>query len=424
VKLLFLEIDTERTWAVASLGPASIATALRAQGHDAELLRVPPEGDAQDTIAAITASGAELLGLSLTARQWPRAKELVAQIGRALDLPVIVGGLQPTFSPEQVLAAEGFDAVCLGEGERATVELLGALAAGVPLQRLEIDNLWVRGGGRPQLGPPLAPAAYPLLARDLLDEQHGVVHASTQRGCPFGCSYCAARALSDLYADTAYGGRRPVAQVIDELVAIRRDGELNYVIFLDDTFTVDRPWLAEFCDRYGRELGVPFSLHARPDTVSRELLQALRRAGGYHIVFGVESGSPRVRREIMNRPIEDERIVEAFAWARETGWLVTANYMLGLPGETPDEMEMTLALHQRLAPADFGCFVFQPFPGTQLHTTCRAQGLIPDGEMTLPEDDSRSALRLSAQDHDEIVRFHERFARARAKLAEERSGGG
>lgn len=57
-----------------------------------------------------------------------------------------------------------------------------------------------------------------------------------------------------------------------------------------------------------------------------------------------------MRREVLRRPVADRRFVDAFRWTREAGMIATANYMLGIPGETRDDMERTLALHAELQP--------------------------------------------------------------------------
>ena len=128
-----------------------------------------------------------------------------------------------------------------------------------------IRNIWRRGEKRPELRPPLDPPdALPFLARDHLDEPHGVVHINTQRGCPFPCTYCAARNYHDLYRGLGtYGRRRSHGAVLDELEQVRETSGLNYVVFLDDTFTLDRRWVLPFCRLYGERLGVPF-FHQRP----------------------------------------------------------------------------------------------------------------------------------------------------------------
>ncbi|GAP38258.1 B12-binding domain-containing radical SAM protein [Piscinibacter sakaiensis] len=418
--VLFLEVDTESAWAVASLGPAFLAATLRAQGHGAGFFRVTTAVGLDEVRAAVAREQPDLIGVSVTTRQWLRARDLLAGLREHVDVPVILGGLHATFSPEEVLRHPGIDYVCLGEGEAALLELVEALREGRALRdaRLgRIRNIWARGGLRPGLRPPIEPIdAIPFAARDLLDERWGVVHVSTQRGCPFPCTYCGARMYDELYAGEdgpAYGRRRSHGNVLAELRALRDAGALNYVIFLDDTFTIHHPWVREFCRRYPQEVGRPFSLHARVETVNPRMLQELAAAGCRLIVYGVESGSPRVRREIMQRSASNQRFVDVFRWTREAGIGVTANYILGTPGETVAEMEETLALHRRLQPDDFGFFVFYPYPGTALFTLCRERGYLPDDYLERPALHRRSILRLPGVSPEDIDAMYARWTEAR-----------
>lgn len=422
MRILFLEVDTERSWALASMGPGFLAAYLRAHGHEATFLRIPVDATADDVVARVRALTPDLLGVSMTTRQWLRARELVAAIRRELDVPVIAGGLHPTFAPEAVLAAPGFDYVCMGEGEAPLLDVVQALEAGHPAD--DIDNVWARGGSRPRLRPPFEPLdALPFIARDMLDEPTGVIHVSTQRGCPFPCTYCAARMFDELYQGTGdYGRRRTVASVMEELQGLARADKLAYVIFLDDTFTIHHPWVREFCGVYGPALGAPFSLHARVETVNSRLLDTLAAAGCQQITYGVESGSERVRRQIMHRPVTNQRIRDVFRMTREAGIQVTANYMLGLPDETPADLQQTLDLAAELEVLDFGYFVFYPYPGTRLFHVCRERGYLPESYLDLPANHRESILDLPELSKDDIARFYDAFTALRRQRYAHRLG--
>lgn len=111
-----------------------------------------------------------------------------------------------------------------------------------------------------------------------------------------------------------------------------------------------------------RDFAIPFSLHARVETVNKEMLHELAEAGCRHITYGVESGSERVRREIMKRWATNQRFRDVFRWTKDAGIMPTANYIIGTPGETIAEMQETMVLHRELQPVDFGYFVFYPYP--------------------------------------------------------------
>lgn len=423
MRIVFIEVDTERTWSVASIGPGFVGAFLRAHGHDVSLYRATADTPDDQVVAALCELDPDIVGMSLTTRQWLRGRAIAAGLRARSTIPLIAGGLHPTFAPESVLASPGFDYVCLGEGEQAMLELVTALESGAPVSG--IDNIWVAGGERPRLRPPVADLdALPFAARDLLDEHRGVAHMATQRGCPFPCTYCAARIYNQLYKPIAdYGRRRSHDDVIDELRGLADSGHLAYAIFLDDTFTIHHPWVREFCARYGAEVGAPFSLHARVETVNEAMLHMLAGAGCNQITYGVESGSERVRREVMRRPVRNQRFIDVFRWTREAGIAVTANYMLGLPGETRDDLEMTLALAEELEVLDFGYFVFYPYPGTHLFTVCRDRGYLPDNYLELPAVHGSSILELPDLGRDDIAEYYDRFTDLRRRLYAARNPG-
>ncbi|HMK85431.1 MAG TPA: radical SAM protein [Steroidobacteraceae bacterium] len=417
MRVLFLEIDTENEWAVASLGPAFLAAYLRRHGHEAALLRVPVDRPIAAIAEDILRAAPGLIGVSMTTRQWLRARDVLGGLRRIIDIPVIVGGLHPTFSPDEVLGHDGIDYLCLGEGETALHELIVALDSGRRVDDGSIANIWAKSGARPRLRDPIERLdALPFLARDLLDERWGVRHVTTQRGCPFPCTFCAARMYDALYASsdtTRYGRRRSHANVLAELAQLRAEGPLNYVIFLDDTFTIQHRWVIEFCKLYGAEFAVPFSLNARVETVNEPLLLALSAAGCRHIVYGVESGSERVRREIMKRNASNQRFRDVFRWTRQAGIMATANYIIGTPGETRAEMAETIALHHELEPADFGVFVFYPYPGTELFHLCRANGYLPEDYLTRPANHRESILSLPNVTQADIAAVYEEWTEIR-----------
>lgn len=421
VRVLFIEIDTESAWAVASVGPAFLASYLRAHDHEVDFFRAPLEMSANDLADKVRSIGPALIGVSLTTRQWQRARTLIKTLRETVDIPVVAGGLHPTFSPEVVLSQAGFDYVCLGEGEGPMLDLVNALSAGN--EATGIDNIWVKGGTRPRLRAPFDPLdALPFMARDLLDEPTGTVHMATQRGCPFPCTYCAARMYNQLYksVDANYGRRRSHQNVLAELLEVRDAGNLGYVIFLDDTFTIQPSWVREFCKVYKETVDVPFCLHARVETVNEEMLQMLAAAGCQQITYGVESGSERIRYEVMRRPVKNQRFVDVFRWTRDAGINVTANYMLGMPEETRDDLRQTLELAEELDVLDFGYFVFYPYPGTQLFAVCRDKGYLPEDYLEREANHRESILTLPTLTNDDIGEFYDAFTDLRRRMYKKR----
>jgi radical SAM superfamily enzyme YgiQ (UPF0313 family) len=423
MKILFLEIETEKTWALASVGPAFIASYIRGHGHSASLLRVKPDQELHDIIDDIEKESPHILGFSLTTRQWLRAVNVAREIRNNMDIPIIAGGSHPTFAAPSVLESGAFDYVCIGEGEKAVGDILSCMEKGEDISTARIPNICVKGSGPPKLRPPASVDYLPVMARDLLDETEGVIHISTMRGCPFPCTFCTGGAIVRLYGGRQYIRRRSVTSVVEELRHIRENAPLHYVIFLDDTFTIYKGWLEKFCRVYGREIGAGFSINARAETVSPDMVTMLAQAGCKHIVYGVESGSRRVREDILNRPGDNRQFVDAFTWTKETGMLATANYMIGIPGETHEDIAQTLALNEEIAPDDFGYFVFYPYPGTFLFEICRERGYLPENYLELPANNRQSILQLPDLTKENIHHYYNVFTDLREKNYLRRYGG-
>jgi radical SAM superfamily enzyme YgiQ (UPF0313 family) len=421
MKILFLEIDTHTKWELAATGPGFIASYISQYGHESAMIRIHPQEDIAQIILRIKIETPDIIGFSISTHQWPRALYIAGELKQQLDISLIAGGLHPTFASEQVLNTGKFDGVCIGEGEEAVCEVLSFLENNTSLNGNKIKNIRVKNAPFPQLRPPIKDIdAIPFVARALLDEHHGVFNMSTQRGCPFPCTYCAAGAIKKLYAPWRYVRRRSVKNVMEELGSIKQKLPLNYVVFLDDTFTLNKNWVQDFCSEYGREFGIGFSIHARAETIDPEMIDMLARAGCKHIAFGVESGSMRVRKQIMNRPVDNIHYHNTFRWAKSAGILTTANYMMGLPGETPGDIEQTLAFNKALDPDDFGFFVFYPFPGTDLYHLCKENNYLPENHQDLHAKEGHSILNLPDLTCDDISDFYGRFKQIRDDLYKSR----
>jgi len=415
--VLFLELEQETDWTLASIGPACIAAYLRCHGHQVSLLKVPLKMTLQGLLASVQDHSPDVLGVSLASRQWLRAVELIPPLRQVMNIPVVAGGLHASFASEDVLKTPGFDYVCVGEGEQAMLELVEAIERN-ELPEKGIHNIRMQGGPAPTMRPPFEPIdALPFMARDMLGEKYGVRNMVTQRGCPYSCTYCGARQFSDLYEGSyaSYGRRRSPENVMQEISQLRDTGDLNYIIFLDDTFTINHKWIKAFCKLYGEGIGVPFTVHARSETISETLVTHLAEAGCRHMVFGVESGSERVRRDILQRCVSNEKLIESFRLTREAGILATANYILGTPGETRADIEETLALHDELKPDDFGYFVFYPYPGTSLFKLCRDRGYLPDNPLDFPANHHSTVLSLPDLSADDIEEYYHRFTEVRIR---------
>jgi anaerobic magnesium-protoporphyrin IX monomethyl ester cyclase len=330
----------------------------------------------------------DLIALSCMTGEHLQVLRSVAGVRAALpDVPVVMGGPHPTCWPD-VVQHPAVDIICRGEGEEAIVELAGRIAANEPYE--EIANLVVKTGGGLRRNP-LRPLIHdlerlPAWDRDIygrysagrLDVHHPLV--LTGRGCPFSCSYCINQFVRTLYGvrPGEHVRRRSPEAVLDELEGLVARYPVRVVEFIDDTFTLNRPWLRTFLPAYARRIGRPFACDVRADTLSPELMAALRQAGCVTVRLGVESGSDRVREQILGKQLARRTIVEAARTVRESGARLMTYNIVGAPGETLDDALQTLQLNRELRPDYALCSLLQPYPGTAVRRRAREQGLLAD----------------------------------------------
>lgn len=395
-------------------GVAVLSAVLRQRGHRTALLNLNERLgfglDLERIRGEVESFRPQLIGFSVVSNQFEHALRIARFIRSWWRAPMICGGPHATFAPEEVLRSGAFEFVCVGEGEEALLELVERLERGEAAD--DIPNIWclrdgqvVRNPVRPfvdleRLPPPdydLGDFAQVVRARD------GWVGVMASRGCPYRCSYCFNRGLVELYrrdlrlplGRLGYLRRRPVEAVLSELEGILRrcPGQVRVFIFDDDIFTLDRAWLREFCRRYPQRIGVPFVINAHVHRFDREMAGWLREAGCRMVKFGVESGSERIRREVLRRPMTDEQILRAFGVAHEAGLETSAFVMLGLPLEEEEDLRATPRLLGRLGPTRFRWSLFFPYPGTEAARIAREAGLIDEDRWrSLPNFTDASCL--------------------------------
>jgi radical SAM superfamily enzyme YgiQ (UPF0313 family) len=189
----------------------------------------------------------------------------------------------------------------------------------------------------------------------------------TSFGCPFRCIFCNTSRIQKMVFKSA-------ARIAEEFAACARLG-IREIWVLDENFTVNRGRVLALSEELlSRGLTLPWSIKSRVDLVDAELLKALRSAGCHSIHFGVESGDEQVL-EIIRKDITKDQVRSAFRLARESGLEVTAAFMLGLPGESREQINNTIAFALELDPNYVQFSITIPLPGTDLYTLGMERGL-------------------------------------------------
>lgn len=379
-----------------SHGVLILAGELSAAGHDVRVLHLNEEIGLSSESAReeLRKFSPDLVALSFASPHAGQARETAA--AARVDLPeatILCGGIHATLAPDEVLGWPGVDAVGIGELDGGPlVDFAGRLAGGADYRGVE--GFWVRtseGERRNRLTPlpQIEDQAPPLLEavdlERLVEAKRGFGEVIAGRGCPFRCRFCQNHALVERYR-TSLGGTpatwpycrlRSVSNLLAELAEMkRRAPSMKAVMFGDDRLAADRRWLVEFTERYPAEIGLPFIVNATADQIDAETAGLLAAAGCNMVKIGVECAPGRIRREVLGRPHGEKSIREAFANCRAAGINTMAYLMVGIPGESRDDVLGTFRFCAELEPDAVRVSMFCPFPGTEIHQDLAAQGLL------------------------------------------------
>ena len=370
------------------LGIAALAAFVREAGFTVDVVdSLAFEYTDDDIIKRIDACQPKVVGLSALTCNFHRAASCASRIRQSFpSLPIVLGGHHATITGPDILRSnECFDITVIGEGEHTLLELL-TLGREVGYQRgtllgsvdrlAGIKGIAFRKGGDIVVSAPRDYIAdldvLPFPARDLLPMDRyiplpnqylrtPVVHMTAIRGCPFSCAFCSNNAV--------FGRRvrfRSPKKAVDEIEHVMAKYNAREISFWDDTMTVNKEWMFAFCDEIvGRALDVTWTGYARADTVTPELLGAMKRAGCWNLFYGFEAGDQSLL-NMIGKNMTLDTIRQANRWTREAGIEVRASFMLALPGETPALAKKTVDFAIELDP-DYAQFsITTPYPGTAL----------------------------------------------------------
>lgn len=285
---------------------------------------------------------------------------ILADLLRGRGAKVILGGPHVTALPREALAHA--DAVVLGEAEPHWPGLMADLAAG------RLGRIY---GG--QASPLYDLKQAPVPRFDLLDpENYNRIPVQTSRGCPHNCEFCAgSRNFGPGYR------QKDVDQVIRELEAISRTWERPFIEFADDNLFVNPAWGQELLRRLA-PLGTRWFAETDISVAdNRDLLRALRPAGCYQLLIGLESLSADSLGRVEStgwKAARAGRYVEAVRAIQDHGVTVNACFIVGLDGDTPAVFDEIRRFDEQAQPLEIQVTVLTPFPGTALFGRLQREG--------------------------------------------------
>lgn len=335
------------------LGIAYIAALLEKEGFechiiDANILRL--END--KVVKKIIDINPGIVGISINVVTGLDGLDLTRRIKeKAKDILVILGGPQANICVEENLKSSGADAVVFGEGEITMLEIAKRYKEnsqdvfkglkGVIYRR---NNEIIDNGPRERILDldSLPHPAYHLLPKIQLyltrARKKPAASIITSRGCPFECIYCNknifGNRLTFLSAD----------KVIDLIDMLVNRYSVRQIDIYDDNFTADKKRVNQIFDEIIKrkyDLAINLQTGIRADSMDRDMVFKMKKAGVFKIGFGVESGSPAMLK-IAKKELDLNKVLEARRLSKEAGIMTYAFFILGLPGEDAKTLQETI----------------------------------------------------------------------------------
>ncbi|RJQ32461.1 radical SAM protein [Candidatus Parcubacteria bacterium] len=351
---------------------AMIATVLRKNGLDADVLDAAGEGLGLDEVLKETSQYdfCIMLTSSMTLNEDAEILDTVKRNNPRI-ITVVFGG-HVTAEPKSTLSRKGIDIVVRREAEFIIKDIVSSFRSGDDWRK--IMGISHMDDGKYYENPP-----YPLIEnlddlsvpdRQLLSEKIDYFNPLvkrmpyttmfTSRGCPGACTFCS--------SPTFYGRSIRFMSANRVLEEMKECAKLGYreIFFRDEIFTASKSRVIEICEGIKKaKLDISWICSSRINTIDKEMMVKMKEAGCHMIRFGVESGCQELLNNV-KKGIKVEKIKEVFRWAREVRLDTHAHMMIGIPGESHETLKRTLRFLKEIKPTTVTFGILTPYAGTEL----------------------------------------------------------
>ena len=316
----------------------------------------------------------------------------ICRLAKGIDpnIVTVVGGAHPTVMPDLVLSDDNVDFIVLGEGENAILDILKIVEE--TGENLQLDGIGYKKNGEKVLIPKETfirdVDSIPFPAWEVMNLEnyfglgasHGKRHHArfmpimTSRGCGAGCSFCSAHRV--------WGKRyrmRSAENVIEEMRQLKTKYGIEELMFEDDNLTLNIKRAEKIFDsmideKFNFAWDTPNG--AAAFALTESTIMKMKQSGCYQLDLALESGSQYVLDNIIKKPLKLNKAKPLIKYAKEIGLTTSIYLIIGMPGETLDQMKETFGLAEELETYEPHVSVATPYPGTELYDLCVKKGYI------------------------------------------------
>lgn len=318
-----------------------VTAALERIGHEPCIVDLTGGIDWEKKVSQLDA---DLFGITCVTPNFKIVQKIANLVPK--DKPIIIGGVHPTFLPEDTLLNIRCNAVVMGEAEVVIKQIMEDLEKG-RLKR-------IYDGGLVGVKDIPKPARHLVNLHKYHPGGEDTTPVYTSRGCPFNCAFC-----------SKVTGRvhrvLPLRQVVEELKEVMNLG-FTHILFGDDNIVIQNDRTKELLSAL-KSFNIGFRLNQDVRTSTEDIFALSAEAGCTEISFGIESGSPRMLR-LMNKKASVEDNKRAIQLTKRYGMKAKAYFVVNFPGETEETIKETLKFVEETKPDKWLVSAFVPLPGS------------------------------------------------------------
>lgn len=341
----------------------------------------------------------DIVGITIPFSGWSKPAAEVASIVKSIDKDIvtILTGLHPSARPAACLADPNVNFVVIGEPEQTMFELVDTVEQGKATDLKNVKGIGFIDNGETVITAP-RPAiqdldALPFPARHLLpmDTYFAAVKENplrgeitkpwtvmiTSRGCPNNCIFCSIHIVNG----KQWRSRTP-QNVVNELEQVVDSYGIKQVDFNDDNMTLNKKRMETICDlivERGLDIEWFTPNGVRADTLDESLLKKMKASGCKKLRIAPESGVQRVVDKIIKKNLSLKEVEKAVVLSKKAGIEVGCFFVMGLIGETKEDIEETIRYAYKLRKIGANSFIFSiatPLYGTELYEQAVSGGFL------------------------------------------------
>jgi radical SAM superfamily enzyme YgiQ (UPF0313 family) len=197
------------------------------------------------------------------------------------------------------------------------------------------------------------------------------------RGCPFNCCFCASHSI--------HGKRvryNSMERIKSDVKLFVDKYNINTITVWDDNFFVDKNQAIALLDYFmDLNLTVEFVNGFPVYRMDDDMAKRLKMSGIDVVTLAIESGNPRVLKDIIHKPLKLEMVPKAIECLKKYDIYVKGLFVIGFPGETLDDIQVTIDFIHNSDLNWVDIFIASPLPGSDLYDMCKSGGYLKDNDL-------------------------------------------